>query len=469
MLLLFSILLSLGISAGGWFLLQKSVSNPWKLVGATAGAVALAVISTVIGISVAKNDAMTAYESREGYELSADVSTTTCTRDGSCAWTYDCDYYQSPEPYIDSKGNTKIRMVQKHHECPYVTAEYTYTVMTELGNYTVASHIFSDKPQAWRAGQTIPGGVERGVPALWQKAYDRIASGRPGGVAKLFPYKNPIYASDSTLLKAHSSDMERYRSEGLLPKVASDYSADLQADKVYGVNFKVSAEMQEALTGFNAAFGDEKHGDMHLVIVKGIDDPDAYTNALHAYWQSRYMGKHTIGKNALVVVLGTKDGKTVSWARSFTSMPVGNEALTQCISSDLVGAPLDADKLLGSPRGVIENKKVARVEHTDGLIENLVWGPLGFQRVSMSGDDGTSSGFNYMSGDVQISVLVQVLVIAVSSLLVGALWFIIIFTNASSEGSPSNYRRVRTDFPLPPTFPRARLKPPTIPGRLSRF
>jgi hypothetical protein len=59
---------------------------------------------------------------------------------------------------------------------------------------------------------------------------------------------------------------------------------------------------------------------MHIVVVPAskVSNPDAYINALVAYWQSdEYFGKWGLPKNAIAVVLGVSDdASTISWARA---------------------------------------------------------------------------------------------------------------------------------------------------------
>src|SRR3954463_15407895 len=62
----------------------------------TAAAVTFVVapLSGWVSYKVALSNKATYTQYLNGYETAADVTTTTCTRDGSCYWDYDCDPYQ---------------------------------------------------------------------------------------------------------------------------------------------------------------------------------------------------------------------------------------------------------------------------------------------------------------------------------------------------------------------------------------
>ncbi len=101
-----------------------------------------------------------------------------------------------------------------------------------------------------------------------------------------------------------------------------------------------------------------------------------------------------------MIVVGTKDGKTIEWARAATGMPLGNEHLVIQIQNDLKGAALEPASLLGNPVAkVISDEKVA-VTTSDGLLEKVVWGANKFTRVHMKPRDG-SGGFTYLLNEIE--------------------------------------------------------------------
>lgn len=447
--ILIAAVVSIALAVAAKFLVGRS----WLQAGAFAAATALLInpLTYVIGMQIAKQDAVTFREYWNGYEAAADTENITCTRDGSCRNEYNCDPYTvlvtKTRSVSDGKGGTKTETYTetetRYHRCPYSTQETTYTVSTTLGDtYTIASHLMTG-PQ-WRE-RAIPGGQVTTAPARWQQVADRIAAGAPGPVTEVNTYENYILASSLTLFQKYEGDIETLTAANLLPTPARGVTDLYHATKAYNVAGAVEdskmATYATDVAYLNGAVGDDLHGDVHVVFVPSKIEagPDNYTNALQAYWQSDAMGKDAISKNAIVIVMGVNNTK-IEWARSFTGMPVGNEALMTQFQTDLRDVRLTND-LIGRPT---LNLKGGQIKHTDGIIENMLWGKNAFVRVSMSGDGVEGAGFDYLKSDIQISSgtywgIAIVNLILVAGLAVGlSMW-----ANSTTEGM-STFGRTRS-------------------------
>ncbi|MBI3572448.1 hypothetical protein HY091_02885 [Candidatus Kaiserbacteria bacterium] len=403
-------------------------------IGATAIIVLLAPLVAFVGWHISKAEVLNYHEYWNGWELVAYRDDITCTEDGLCTHTYDCDPY---EVYVsetctdtDSEGNTSSHECghweTRYRQCPYVDMETNYIVQTTLGDYTIAAHRFPDNPNRhrWRAYESIPHSVIEaagtGIPQFWQQAKDRIDSGAPGPVTARRDYDNYILASDHTILKQYSSDIARYRKDNLLPPVSSSVHDFYLADKVHFVGYEpeTGVDWQTTLARLNAALGMELQGDVEIVIVRNASvdaDPDSYALALKAYWQDKgTFGKDTLSKNGIGIVVGTTDGSTVSWARAFTGMPLGNEQMVVALESGLKGVPLTPATLIGSITTTYttvndtraqQSRVIVRSRHT-GAIASVLWGDsdpsMRFLRISMGGDDknGHGSGFLYLNSEI---------------------------------------------------------------------
>jgi hypothetical protein len=373
------------------------------------------------GAGIVENWALSYGQYLNGWELQATVTQTHCVKDGSCEHTYSC-----PETYFDSNGKLKT----DDHSCPYATEEDSYTVRTTLGDISAGSHRFPSNPRRW--GDPIPQNVinEAGVgaPQAWLDARARTESDKPGPVTIRGTYDNLILASQTTTLHKYSSSIGRYKGMGLLPKLSTSVYDFYHADKVYFVGYKPASSQawRDSAMRFDSALGTELKGDLHLVIVQDlrISDPYDYANALAAYWSSDEFGNDALSKNGIVVVVGTEDGKTVTWAHATTGMPGGNERMLADIGGDLPGTALDPDRLLGTPETHFSTyyQKVFTV-HGVGKLESIVWGQDNeadkFKRVCMKcagpGDQGI--GYNYLAGDVEPSGG-QILVVMLAMVLV---------------------------------------------------
>lgn len=277
----------------------------------TAGSVLCSIVlvplTTWAGFSFARADRVSYNEYYSGFEKQAVEKVTKCERDGSCRYEYDCDPYQVPVTKTrtvfagtDSKGNaqyrteTYVEIETRYHSCPYVDREHTFEITTTLGNtYTIGSHWFPENPDdhRWRSGKALPR-VPSGKPEFWVKAKARIDSGNPGGVTKREKYKNYIQASQEDIYAKASNAIDGYKKAKLLTKVVSKTYSFYLADKAYfpsgTPDGKTDEAWQEGMMKLNGFVGDEKHGDLHLVMVDAVKVPNAdeYTQALDAYWQS---------------------------------------------------------------------------------------------------------------------------------------------------------------------------------------
>ena len=432
--------ISVAVSVVAYLMGRENINLTWV----TALSIASILITLPIypiWAAISKNDAQTFYEYWNGSEVSTNSSSMTCYRDGSCVNTYNCDPYivYETETYTDSEGKTRTRPVEKtkYHSCPYSHEETKYSIDTTVGSYNLGTFMTGEE---FRWGIAIPGGRVTEPPALWTEAKGRIDSGNPGAVTQINPYKNYILASDVTLFKEYSTEIENYSKKGLLPTPANSVYDLYKANKLYnvGVDYVDTEKLNTDLQYLNSAVGSNLHGDLHIVMVNAeeVGDPTNYTNALNAYWTSKELGKNAIAKNTITIVVGVEKHKktlpvkeesdqnpdeseegtvegseetieevdtiavgtpVVAWAKAFTGMPLGNEALMTQISSDLKGEVID-ESFVGSANF---NVDTLEYEISAGKVSDLIFGVNEFQRVSMSGsdDDDNGSGFEYLSED----------------------------------------------------------------------
>lgn len=405
-LILIGALIVFAIGLAAKFVLDKKEHElriTWPEFGVAAAVLMVIVIPLTawIGLKVAFNNSVTYNEFWGGYEVEAQWLKIQTSRDGAGAQKWDCDPYDvwvvDRAAYTDDQGNYHAEQGHyetRYHRCPFTTEEWTFVVRTTVGDYYIANNWLPTDPEQYRYrspeghSKRAPAHLERGIPVFWQRAKDRIDSNQPGPVTARKPYENYILASDRTILKKYSADIDRYKLEGLFPKPNGTVSDIYFADRVYFVGVQPPGDWQTYGNAFDAALGMELQGDLHLIIVdaKKISDPENYANALFAYWQSPEFGKDAISKNSIMVVLATEDGKTVKWARAATGMPRGNERLLLSIRDQMPGTALDPASVLGAPRGELVSgggKTYVRVIHSQGKLEQLIWGPDKFERVPM--------------------------------------------------------------------------------------
>lgn len=421
-------------------------------------ALGVTVLVCFIGWKVAMGNVMTFNEYWNGWETAAIHNRIQCYKDGPCRWEYDCEPYRC-NPHDcncvcvsrDDKGSCTSELCQTcwdtcYHNCPYCTEEWTFIVKTTLGDYTIAEHYLPTDPalNRWtgtsdyepRINQRTLNRAGVGVPEFWLGVLERTHNNTTpgGGVTKVMQYKNFILASEHTLLRTYSSDIERFLEAGLLPDMTVGVHHFYWADKVRFVGFTPEnpGVWQRAVWDLNAALGMELQGDSHWVIVQNDEvsaNPQAYLMALKAYWQTpswkneegklvKLWGNDCFAKNGVLVVIGTRDGKTVDWARLETGMPEGNEWLMAKINRRLKGTPLTPEAVVGTVVGEFYEKTYddgrppkteVRGLHANGVVERFLWtldddpeNP-GFIRISMSGDDpeDVGTGYLFLKGEIQ--------------------------------------------------------------------
>lgn len=423
------------------------------------GAVIIAVLVvpgvSMAGAHMAKASKLSYKEFWSGYEAKATTQTYHCFKYSDDSFSSDsCDHHYRCDPYTvvktrtvddgNGKSHTETYTETHWHHCPETTQEISYFVDTTVGNFTIGDHLLPPNPYhyEWDHDGNIPADLvaTAHVPAQWAAAKQRIDSGKPGPATSIHSYDNYILASQSTILKNYSGAMDTYLKQGLLPKVASDVYNFYYADKFYVVGKDVAnhAEWTNAVMRFNAAFGTDKQGDLHFVLVNSpkVTNPDDWFGALQAYWQSKLLGKHDISKNGLIVAVGTSDGKTVSWVRAATGMPVGNEDLFPAIVDALQGQPLNPATLIGEPQGKNVTGDHPVIVHSGGALEKAVWGTNGFVRVSMTCHQKTDhcigNGFSYLGSEIQPSTGQKVAIFFV------ALFFsLIVWAVFAAVGAPA--------------------------------
>ena len=402
----------------------------WQEYGFGMAVISIVIVPLVMafGAKIARNNNLTFYEYWNGWESQAIAEEIKCTRDGPCWYEYDCDPYTVQVSYQDCTGTgadrkctTKYRTETRYHSCPYVDTETNYIVSTTLGDYTIAEHRFPENPDArrWRSGKQVPdyviGKVGVGAPDFWLRAKERIESKKPGPVTKREAYVNYILASDRTILRQHSEEVQEYKSAKLLPDFQSGVYDFYYANKVYLVGYKTAyeAEWQKQLAYLNAAFGTDLQGDLHLVLVQNeriSKNPDAYALTLKAYWQNqKKFGKNGLSKNATVVVIGTEDGASIKWARAFSGMPLGNEKLLVVIRDEMRGALI--------PDEVMKKLKTHLWGESDKNTR--------FARVSMTGKKGSNGGgFDYLGKEVPLTSNQNIAILAAAFFVSMFVWLV---------------------------------------------
>lgn len=409
--LIVATLVGLAVAAALYFLVDAGLIATTVFAG-----VCLLILNPVaysIGMNIARTDATTFNEYWSGWEKTAELREVECTRDGPCVHEYQCDPYSVPvtktRSVPDGRGGVTtevyIEIETHYHACPYSTQETSYYVTDTMGStHTVAGNLMTGTP--WRSGKPIPGGQVTAIPARWLEVKERLEAGEPGPVTSVHQYTNYILASQQTLFRKYEGNIETLLTESLLPTPVRGVVDLYHAQKLYNVGGVLTPAQMTRLTKdvayLNGAVGGDLHGDVHVVMVPKdiMMGPDTYSQSLMAYWQSKSLGRDAISKNAIIVILGVDKSKNaVDWARAFTGMPVGNEAMLQQIQSDMRGARLDKD-LIGRPTF---DHATEQIKHTNGALESILWGPNEFSRVSMSGDGNEGAGFGYLVNDIEVS------------------------------------------------------------------
>lgn len=436
---------------------EAEISWPEYFLGLLVISLVLTPLIVWSGLSVAKSNNLKFNEYRNGWELQAIAEPIECTRDGPCWYEYDCDPYIVMVSYecmcsTDKDGHetcsTCWRPETRYHDCPYVTVETSYYVQTTLSNHTIAEHRLPANPGSSRwepyrrvsLPQYIIDKAGVGEPPFWKAVDDRVRAGRPGPVTARATYDNYILASDSTILAQYSGVVEKLLAEKMLPKLSSDIYSYYMANKAYSAGINLRADMKswsERVAYLDAALGPELQGDLHLVLVNDADlrkagsTPDEYILALKAYWQNpKYFEKNALSKNAIVAVVGTKDGQSVNWSRAITGMPLGNERMLTEIRNGLEGVDFTPDAVVGNIRGyfAVYGKKVKSAEETSGRLSSIIWGrqlpETRFRRVSMTAKDPDDfgRGFTYLANEVKLTNFQRGMILFLSLLGCGAVW-----------------------------------------------
>ena len=460
MLLLAILAILAGIAAGlatkivlDFFKNEFEISWLEFTIGAVLIAILIVPLTTWAGWSIAKSNQLSFNEYWNGFEKAATWERTPCSRDGPCVHEYDCDpwIHIHVETHTDSEGHTTTTTYPHthYHSCPYTTEEWTFSVDTTLGFYTIGDHWLPTDPKShrFRANHSVPDNIPSGIPAFWSKAKARVDNGKPGPVTKRMQYDNYILASDNSILKQYSDKIKQFLDAGLLPKVTHDVHDFFYADKVYFVGFTPEnpEAWQSAVMYLNAALGTELQGDLHLVIAQDsriLREPDAYITALKAYWtNTKVFDDNAVSKNAIIVVVATQDHKTISWARAVTGMPLGNEAMLVAIQNGLKGIPLTPDAVVGDVNGEFYTKEYENGEkklkirgiHGNGALEKILWGldypSTKFSRISMTGKDkdDLGGGFLYLDSEIQPSSWQKFWIVFVGFFLSLLVWLTFVF------------------------------------------
>jgi hypothetical protein len=407
------------------------------------GAIAICLIlvpSTAwIGWKIAQASNLTFYENWNGWESSATRELIKTERDGPGRWTYDCDPYTVIVSYDcgDSKNpKTCYRTETRYHQCPYTTFELNYDVGTTLGDYTVDTHRLPDNPNQhrWRRSVPVPDYIQQragvGEPRSWRALRERLQQGQPAPVTTRNAYDNYILASNESLMRKHSADIAEYEAKGLMPKLSRGLSGFINPQRcfVFG-NVPFSNGWAQSLAYTNGSLG-QVQCDLYVVITNDKligGNPDRYMLALQAYMlDAGKHGKDALAKNALVVLIGTRDsGERVDYARAFTGMPRGNERLAIALNEQLAGKPFSHELLLGKPTSVAKSSQsnapddslfssiasrwsisvMSQAQREPGIIPRILMGKevqgVRFKRVSMTGKDG-QGGYLYLRNDIRL-------------------------------------------------------------------
>jgi hypothetical protein len=390
-----------------------------------------------IGMKVARDSAVGGYvEFVNGrMDLVPDPDVTHCERDGVCNHVYRCDSYKvweivryDTEYYTDSQGKRQSRSVPVYdwvthwHSCPYATQELTYKAQGNFDYmkkwYTLAHDIFGPNARRYRADVALPRNVSQEVPSQWAFARQQLEAGFPISVTTTNTYKNYLLAVQDNVLKEHSGDIEKYRQAGLLVPHTQNLKKAIfdgwKAKKFTFVgckgvqNLSNDADWQDALGRLNARFGMELQGDLHVLAVEAscVDNPDTYTQALIAYWQSREFGKYGLSKNGVALVVGVDDAHSkVVWARGKTGVPIGNDEMLSAFSLLLPDKEFGPRTLLGWPGLRQDDKGGMNYRASGGAVEDIILNQYRFERPCMDCKDKKDKGtpLTYLKSSAFIS------------------------------------------------------------------
>jgi len=450
------------------FIVSMVVGLVWKLIldasnsdaeitwteyvlGGVVVGVLFAIVGVNIGWNMAWNNTVTFHEYWNGWELEAVEEVVTCHTNGRCHYDYSCNCHEV------CTGSGEDRSCHTEcDDCPYFNYERNLYIRTTLKDYPVAWLAPLDY-EAQKKTFNLPWGFganDYTTPQIWLDAKARCEAGTPGPVTARMDYDNLILASDSTILKQHSDQIDAYKANGLLPDLQRGIRDWYYADKVYFVGYVPTnpGAWQWEHAKLNSAFGEELQGDLHLIIVQNdfvSANPDAYVTAVKAYWQNpEIWDKDAISKNSVIVVLGTTDGLTVAWARAITGMPLGNEMMATVIRDQMKGVALTPEAVLGDIGSEFYIKKYddgrppktkVRGIGENGVLHRILWGmdrpDSKFVRVSMSADDAddVGTGFKYLAREIKPSTGQQVWIVIITVLLSCVVWFVVAYLIGERE------------------------------------
>jgi hypothetical protein len=440
-------------------------------------AIGIGYVSGPIALGMAQTGAVSGYaQLLHGTILSTNVTPYYCSRDGDCVHTYDCDSYQveTQAAYTDTnKVYHPAQYTTEYHHCPVATMEYSYTITAQAWHtftWTIVDHGFDANPRHWCCAfetdgdSSMPSDVYRGVPAQWLKAKYDLAHGNSDPVHVPDRYQNYILANESTILRANSGDIAKLRQDHLLPTPPftpiHDFYLTNEADFI-GLNLpdSVQASWQDTLSHFNAAFGTNFEGDMHVVAynenaLNGIISPDALTNALQADWLNDY-GKDAMAKNALLLVVGVNPTtNAISWARAVTGMPIGNETMEQAIELKLQGVTFDPSTVFGNTTASVTQDKTGayHVNYVvgNGIVSQITTKLYPFLRACMNCKsardkkvDSGQQGFVYLKTELPLPTWGVVVTILVDIVILFLVWGFVLYIDSvirESRSLPNPYR-----------------------------
>lgn len=182
-MIVFGIILALsviGLGVGArFFATDMGYEISWAELGITVAAILVVAmpLTTMIANELSIDQQIGGWNQFiNGSVVRANTSSNSCGYDDTSCRTYDCDHYtvsvmktRSVPSGTDSKGNTTYRTEtywedeERHHECPYVTVEYNYSVMVshmDVEEIGIDSAVFDLNPVEWRAGGGISAGLK---------------------------------------------------------------------------------------------------------------------------------------------------------------------------------------------------------------------------------------------------------------------------------------------------------------------
>lgn len=251
----------------------------------------ISVVLTVTGWMFARWQGMQSIEHWNGRIVAKDSGTESC-----CHCQMVCDKY-------DKDGNCSSHRKECEHG-----SDYWWSVDVSTGDTLIDDCNSSTFAPDW-----------------WSKAY----IGEPASVPR--SYTNYLRADPESLLR-RQADPEDLATIPPFPEVHGFYKVD---KVVTHEGARAPLHWQAQLMELNAELGARKQVDVSLFLTTRADPEFAY--AVAAAW---LYGP----KNALIVVIGTRDRSTIAWARVVTISDVEELAIT--LRDELPGRRLDDPELI---------------------------------------------------------------------------------------------------------------------------